>query len=153
MWGSTKPYIILGSLLFLIFDLQFATKLFNPIMFTDDTNIHCIKQLIKAVNNELQKEIYLCFLNNFSKTLIKYNTYISMNKINEKKYFFDYQFWLLVSVTLTHKKLVFISTSRILGWYFGILPFDMKVFCFFTLIFCLVFPYCSEMSLNIDCMH
>ena len=63
MWGSTKLYIILGSLLFLIFDLQFATKLFNPIMFTGDTNIHCIKQLIKAVNNELQKEIYLCFLN------------------------------------------------------------------------------------------
>ena len=63
MWDSTKLYIILGSLLFPIFDLQFATKLFNPIMFADDTNIQYIKHLIKAVNSELQKVIYLCFLN------------------------------------------------------------------------------------------
>lgn len=60
-WSLTRLYIILGPLLFLIFvnDLQYATRLFKPIMLEYDDK----KKFFETANSKLQNVNDCCFPN------------------------------------------------------------------------------------------
>ena len=58
MWGTQG--FILGPLYFLIFvnDLKKSTKLFNPIMSTDDNNLFHTNKIIKVLFGTANKELH-----------------------------------------------------------------------------------------------
>ena len=113
---------MLGPLLFLIFvnDLSNLTKVFDPVLFADDTNLFCsdnnLRTLFETANQELS-QINDWFLANKLSLNVEKTKYMLFHKCTDQEN-------IPLKLPLLPRNSTTIETERSLTVFFPIFPFD-----------------------------